>query len=114
MNLLFTTIKGANKSEAIIYDFKISIKRIISKYFEDDSFYWLEDSNNTYFSNNLYIRINNIENKFRGIISQIFFQIKNIKKSSEDLLNLQELLTEDLIKIIKNSYLIPNEKNVKI
>ncbi len=50
-----------------VYDFKIKVSKIASKYFKE--IYWMKDSHNQLISSLLYPRMHYVENKFREIIT---------------------------------------------
>lgn len=114
--------------QEFIYDMKVSIGTAVSKYTKEIN--WISDEQNERESQYLYVKVYNLENKFRGIINE--YMLKNFgedwfskkitnefnKKSEEfsewynikykslkfiksEMFNLQ---TNDLITMLKNSY----------
>ena len=122
--------------DEFIYDVKVCISTAVSKYTKEVN--WIRDEQNENMSQQLYMRVHNLENKFRGIINE--FMLKKYgedwfttkitdefnKKSEEfsgwynekyktlryiksEIFNLQ---TNDLITMLKNSY--ENETVTKV
>ncbi|MBU3157590.1 hypothetical protein [Clostridium estertheticum] len=114
--------------EEFIYDAKVNISMAVSKYTNEIN--WIRDEQNEKISECLYIKIHNLENKFRGIINEYMLKkfgeewfskkiVHEFTKKSEDfskwynnkyktLIFIQSemfnLQTNDLIQMLKNSY----------
>lgn len=125
-----------NLFDELIYDVKVCVSKAVSKYTNEVN--WIRDEQNEKISQQLYMKVHNIENKFRGIINEYmlkkfgedWFTTKitdEFNKKSEDfsgwyndryktlryikseIFNLQ---TNDLIMMLKNSY--EDEKVTKV
>ncbi len=134
--LLETKNKNEDLFDEFVYDIKVCVSEAVSKYTKEIN--WIRDEQNEKMSQQLYVKVHNLENKFRGIINEYmlkkfgedWFKTKitsEFNKKSEDysewynqryktlafikseIFNLQ---TNDLISMLKNS--CEDEKATKV
>lgn len=119
---------NGNELDEFIYNIKINISKSVGKYTKEIN--WIQDDQNEEISRQLYMKVHNLENKFRGIINEYmlrkfgedWFKLKITNEFNEksegfsqwynekykklrfiksEIFNLQ---TNDLISMLKNSY----------
>lgn len=71
------------------YELKVILKKVVLKFMKE--IHWLEDTQNKYISAEIYLKIHETENKFRGLISEFMIKVYGINwfknKIKEDYLD---------------------------